>query len=81
MDEVRDVLLTSGDAQARADSIQRSSVALAGNSAQSMLSGPLTADMVRRLEGRLPIHPGATAQGGSCQYVHACRHFLLSPAT
>ena len=63
---------TCADAQARADSVQRCCVALAGDSLKAVLLGPLPAHMVRRLEGRLPVHPGASAQGGSSQDVDAC---------
>jgi hypothetical protein len=72
---------TCGDAQAGAHCIQRGSVALAGDLAQAMLGCPLAAHMVGRLEGRLPIHPGTSAHGGSRQDVHACsQQFLGSPA-
>ncbi len=60
---------TRGDAQAGAHSVQRGGVALAGDGREAMLGRPLAAHVVRRLEGRLPVHPGAPAQGGPSQNV------------
>lgn len=65
-------LLTCGDADTLADSVQGSSVSVADEVLQAVHMGPLLAHMLGRPEGRLPVDPGPPAQGGACQNVDAC---------